>query len=275
MDLDNLFKRAFDGFGEQPEPAEFPGVPGSEKATGNGQSIDVNDVSRCSRFSRSEMGGIGSDEFWGAEKNACFLGEDRANVSPQKTPGNTGTPGNEAKSLAESMLLQFPVKDREPGTPGTGSDPCGRPALDLNQAAPQRLEWLRDATVAALAPSLMPALPISPADVRAGVERELRALADLGRSGPDTLRDAIEITRAKIRNSAALVERQPADGRCHVCRGSLDDSRPEVSVMQGKPGLPLHMHADCHAEHKRRRTEIVDRIMAAANLGADRMGGEA
>ena len=107
-------------------------------------------------------------------------------------------------------------------------------------------------------------LPIAPSDVRAGVERELRALAEGGRTGPDALRDAVEITVAKIRNASALVERQAHDGRCHVCQDPLDGTRPEVAVMQGHPGKPLHMHAGCHADHKARRTALVDRIMEAA-----------
>ena len=113
---------------------------------------------------------------------------------------------------------------------------------------------------------------IGPDEVRAGVARELHALADLGLSDAATLARAVAITAGKIRNSSVLVERQPADGRCHVCHDPLDDSRPEISVMQGKPGSPLHMHAGCHAEHKRRRMAMVDRIMTAAGYEVEAQG---
>lgn len=115
--------------------------------------------------------------------------------------------------------------------------------------------------------------PISEGDFRAGIERELRTLAGLGRSGPDALRDAIAIVAGKIRNSSVLVERQAHDGRCHACGGSLDETRPVVAVMQAKGGGCLWVHGgECHAEHSRRRAVLVDGIVAAAGYGADRMG---
>ena len=250
MDLDSLFQRAFDGFGA----AEFPGVPGSSEASGNGHHIDNTCISRHSRISRSEKEVLGSDHDFEPKNGINFSADDRAREDPFKTPGNPGTPGNEGKSPAKSTLPQFPVKDIEPGTPGT----------DFAAEEPSSLASIPSAP-----------LPISSSEVHAGVKRELRALADLGRTGPDALRDAIEITAVKIRNSAALVESQSMDGRCHVCREPLDSTRPEVAVMQGKPGSPLHIHSACHADHKARRTALVDRIMAAAGYGPAQTDGKA
>ncbi len=118
-------------------------------------------------------------------------------------------------------------------------------------------------------------LPISPADVRAGIERELRALAEDGREGPDALRDAVGITRAKIRNSEALAERQANGAACHVCDGPLDDTAPVIAVLTGKRGASLFLHAECHDAYRARRVALVDRIMAAAGFGADQQTGDA
>ncbi len=113
---------------------------------------------------------------------------------------------------------------------------------------------------------------ISPADVRAGVARELRALADLGLSDAAALACAVEITAGKVRNSPVLVERQAHDGRCHVCDGPLDDTQPVVAVMQAKGGpLWLH-HGACCLEHSRRRAALVAEIMRAAGYGAGAEG---
>lgn len=114
---------------------------------------------------------------------------------------------------------------------------------------------------------------ITPADVRAGVARELRALEILGRTGPAALRDAIEITAGKIRNAPALVEHQAHPGLCHACGQALDGSRPEVAIMQAKGGGHLWLHGgECHAEHGRRRTALVDSIMRAAGYGPEAEG---
>ncbi len=113
---------------------------------------------------------------------------------------------------------------------------------------------------------------ISPSDVRAGVARELRALADDGREGPEALRDAIEITRAKIRNSEALAERQANGAACHVCDGPLDDTLPVIAVLTGKPGSHLFLHAGCHDAYRTRRAALVDQIMTAAGYGAEQQG---
>ena len=115
MDLDSLFQRAFDGFGA----AEFPGVPGSPEASGNGHHIDKTSISRFSRISRSEKEVLGSDHDFEPKNGINFSADDRAREDPFKTPGNPGTPGKEGKSPAKSTLPQFPVKDIEPGTPGT------------------------------------------------------------------------------------------------------------------------------------------------------------
>ncbi len=195
-----------------------------------------------------------------------------------KAPGTPGTPGNEGKSLAESTFPQFPVKSLEPGTPGTEIAPCGRPFLDLNSAKPQRSDWWTGdliAEVDRVAPPPGDPLPISADDVRAGVARELRALAEDGREGPGALRDAIAITAAKIRNAEALAERQAHGGRCHVCNEPLDDALPVVAVLSGKPGRVLHMHAGCCPSYTARRIALVDRIMAAAGYGAKTEGAVA
>ena len=117
--------------------------------------------------------------------------------------------------------------------------------------------------------------PIPAADVKAGIERELRALAGLGRSGSDALRDAVAIVAGKIRNAPALVERQAHDGRCHACSEPLDETRPVVAVMQAKGGGCLWVHGgECHAEHSRRRAALVNGIMAAAGYGVEQQEGK-
>lgn len=155
------------------------------------------------------------------------------------------------KTSAETRSLPFPLYLSEMERVERKSGPCERPTLDLNRAG-----------------------LISAADVRAGVEREMRALAEDGCTGPDALRDAVAITRSKIRNSPVLGERQFHDGRCHVCGSALDDARPVVAVMQAKGGR-LWLHSECHSEHSRRTAALVDSIMAAAGYGADRREGEA
>lgn len=113
---------------------------------------------------------------------------------------------------------------------------------------------------------------IIPADVRAGVAREMAVLAVLaadGRHGPSALRDAIAITAGKIRNLSVLVEQQAHQGRSHACDGPLDDPLPVVAVMQAKGGGPLWLnHGECCLEHSRRRAALVEDIMAATGYGA-------
>ncbi len=118
----------------------------------------------------------------------------------------------------------------------------------------------------------MTAATISPADVRAGVARDLRALAEDGRERPDALRDAVAITAGKIRNAPVLSERQVHAGQCHACGGPLDDTRPLVAVLN--PGGPaLHLHGgECHAAHSARKAALVGSIMTAAGYGAEAEG---
>lgn len=111
---------------------------------------------------------------------------------------------------------------------------------------------------------------IVPADVRAGVARELRSLKAMGRSGAAALWDAIAITAAKIRNAPVLVEHQAHAGLCHACGEPLDGTRPEVAVMQAKGGGHLWLHSgECHEVHRRRRAALVDDIMRAAGYGPE------
>ena len=119
----------------------------------------------------------------------------------------------------------------------------------------------------------MTAATISPADVRAGMARELQSLADLGLSDEAALARAVEITAAKIRNSEVLAERQAHAGRCHACGDALDDTRPVVAVLQAKGGghLWLH-HGKCCLDHSRRRAALVSKIMVAAGYGAGAEG---
>ena len=144
------------------------------------------------------------------------------------------------------------------------------PLPDLNLAKPQRFEpWAGDLIADVGRAVVLPGqpLPISPADVRAGVARELRALAEVGREGPKALRDAIEITQGKIRNSPALAERQANGSACSVCSRPLDDSLPEIAVLTAKRGSVLLMHAGCHGPYEVRRMTLVDQIMAEAGYG--------
>jgi hypothetical protein len=117
---------------------------------------------------------------------------------------------------------------------------------------------------------------VPPSAVHLGVEREVKALGEMGISGPDALARAVEVTAAKIRNAAVLVEHQAHDGLCHACGAPLDDSRPVVAVMQASPGRPLWMHnGTCHDQHRTRRAGLVDEIMKAAGHGAGTTDGEA
>ncbi len=100
-------------------------------------------------------------------------------------------------------------------------------------------------------------------------------MAENGREGPDALRDAIEITRAKIRNSEVLAERQANGAACHVCDGPLDDTLPVIAVLTGKPGSHLFLHAACHDAYRTRRTTLVDQIMTAAGYGETLTNGAA
>ena len=122
----------------------------------------------------------------------------------------------------------------------------------------------------------MTAPAITAADVRAGVARELRALAEDGVIGPAALARAVAITAARIRNSLVLVEHQVSAGHCHACGGALDDAQPVVAVLQAKGGGHLWMHGgECHEAHGRRRLALVDEILREAGFGSGRQMGEA
>ncbi len=75
-------------------------------------------------------------------------------------------------------------------------------------------------------------------------------------------------TRAKLRNAADLADAQATPIRCHFCGDRLDDDRPVVAVLTGRPKSPLWLHAGaCHAAHFRRHTDRVDAFMARAGFG--------
>ena len=259
-DLANLFDEVLGDL----KGAEFPTFPTSNDTCGNSQDFDIASGSHTSHISHTENqpNEIGSDL---AQNNREFFGSGaRARAMYEKSVGNVGSVGNGEKTLAGSTSYLFPQRIEEVGNVGKDDPRPEPPILDLNRASPQRSDWWTGPLMADLDRT---ALPIPPEKVRAGVERELRALADLGREDPDALRDAIAITAAKIRNSEALVERQVHDGRCHVCGHPLDDTLPVISVLTGRPGAHLHLHLGCHAEHVRRRAALVDKIMAAAGYG--------
>ena len=108
---------------------------------------------------------------------------------------------------------------------------------------------------------------IPPEQIRAAIEREVRVLEGKGRIGPEAVRDAVEITRAKVRNSEALSEHQIDSNLCHICGERNDDTEPVVAVMTGKPDTVLYMHARCHDTHRQRMQEKVDDVMEAAGYG--------
>ncbi len=110
--------------------------------------------------------------------------------------------------------------------------------------------------------------PVAPGTIHAAVDRERRALADVGRIGPDAARQAVEITRAKLRNAAELAETQANLGRCQACGGPLDDTRPVVAVMSDRLRSSLWTHGGtCHETHSRHMAQRVDAVMAAAGYG--------
>ncbi len=180
-------------------------------------------------------------------------------------------------AAAHARASSYVSEPERPERPESASYPPLAEALSLfpvKESQPERPE-IEDAVACAFSSPDDP-LPIPADAVHAGVNRELRALAGLGRSGPAVLSDAIAITAAKIRNSPALVERQTHDGRCHTCDQPLDGTWPEVAILQAKGGGHLWMHAgECHDEHSRRCAALVDRIMAAAGYGISQSEGEA
>ncbi len=188
-----------------------------------------------------------------------------------------GNVGNEGKSLAQSTTSSFPLIEEELGNVGNGQRlPAGAfSGLDLNRAAPQRSAWrgnpLLEEIDAENAARAAPAPLIPPAKVRAGVERELRALAARGCTGPEAHRDAAAITRALVRNSPALYVPQADPYRCHVCGDRETPDRPLVPVINAEtmtgPDRHHWLHRACHDEHIRCQLEAVEAVMAAAGFG--------
>ena len=258
-DLSRLIDNLCAGL-ESPDTASLSGSPETLSGDEKKQPTDKFDNFRSFYSFRPEIGGSEKSIGLTSEKPISTGPESRVASSYGGEPERSERPENDGISpLAEASFL-FPVEDREPERPETKSRLCEPPVLGPGPAA--------------LPPPGDP-LPISEVEVRAGVARELRALAEDGREGPAALRDAVEITRAKIRNSEALAERQAHGGRCHVCDGPLDDSAPVVAVMTGKRGSHLHLHAGCCSAHSARMAALVDRIMVAAGYGADERTGEA
>ncbi|RYC29642.1 hypothetical protein D3273_22790 [Lichenibacterium minor] len=271
--LDNLFAD-FEG----DEAPLLPTIPTPLPTPAEAQHIEIITTSHSSRTSHTQNEAFRkTNDKTPSNMRVSDPGGSRVTSSHVEGAGSVGSAGSGAKTLAGSMPLPFPQDLENVGSVGRESAACERPILDLNHAAPLRSSLIGSAMADAdrAAPPPGDLLPISPSDVCAGVARELRALAEDGREGPAALRDAVEITRAKIRNSEVLAERQAHGGRCHVCDGSLDDSAPVVAVMTGRRGAHLHLHAGCCAAHSVRMTALVDRIMVAAGYGADERTGEA
>ena len=111
--------------------------------------------------------------------------------------------------------------------------------------------------------------PVAAATIRAGADRERHALARLGLFGPEAERQAVAITRAKLRNAADLAEVQANPARCHFCGDVLDDTGPVVAVMTGRPRAVLWLHSGaCHVAHSCRSADRVDDLMATAGFGS-------
>ena len=256
-DLSRLIDNLCAGL-ESPDTASLSGSSETLSGDEKKQPTEKFDNFRSFHSFRPEIGGSEKSIGPTSEKPILTGPESRVASSYGEEPERSERPENDGISpLAEASFL-FPVEDREPERPETKSRLCEPPVPGP----------------AALPPPGDP-LPISEVEVRAGVARELRALAEDGREGPGALRDAVEITRAKIRNSEALVEHQAHGGRCHVCDEPLDDSASVVAVLSGKRGAPLFMHAACCPAYTARRVELVNRIMAAAGYGSDERTGEA
>jgi hypothetical protein len=243
IDPSRILDSLFEGLGPD-EGSDFPLLPTQLPTVGVSQHTDITAISHTSRTSHTANEQPEKTSSISSSVRVVPAGVSRVTSSCAESVGSVGSVGSDPNPPLQEGSFLFPLSSEKVGSVGRGPAAAGR------------------------------SVPLSPTDVRAGVARELRALADLGRAGPDALRDAVEITAAKIRNSAALAESQWNGSRCHVCDDSLNDDRVVVAVMQGHPGKPLHMHAGCHAEHKARRTAIVDGIMTAAGYGAGTTDGE-
>ena len=226
--LDSLF----DGFGPDPE-ADFPALPTSFPTVESPQGAGIVVASHTFRSSHCKNGRLGDVSVLTARAADYPAGASRARVPMLETVGSVGSVGIGPNPPQEAGSSLFPLSSEKVGRVGS-VDAASR------------------------------SFPVSPDDVRAGVARELRSLAEDGREGPAALRDAIAITAAKIRNSEALAERQAHGGRCHICDQPLDDTLPVIAVLSGKPGAHLFLHAGCPDVYRARRTALVDRIMGGA-----------
>ncbi len=260
---------------EGSETAPLSGSPETLSGRENQQASDDANSFRSFHSFRSGNEPTGDINLIGSETSLFSVNGSRASGFYEEVPERTETPERGRETPAGSTPPLFPVRDKEPERPEREVEACGRPSLDLNTAAPQRSDWWSGPAMAEADRLASPAepLPISPDDVRAGISRELHALADLGLSDAAALVRAVEITAGKIRNSPVLIERQIHAGQCHACNGPLDDTRPMVAVLQAKGGSPLWLHhGACCLEHSRRRAALVSKIMRAAGYGAEAEG---
>ncbi len=240
-----LFEDLFVGLFDDSPSTEFSTFPTSNSAGGNAQMTDIKRVSHSSQLSHFEI-------------------EPSRNFDPySEKSGEIGPGGSRVTSLCVGQVGTVGKVEKHPETLA-GSKDYDFP-LPSSLVGKKKEEWEETGLPAGY--TLIP-----PATVRAGIERELRSLAEDGRTGPDALRDATAITAAKIRNSEALAERQAHGGRCHVCDEPLDDSAPVVAVMTGKRGYHLHLHAGCCGAHSARMVALVAKIMAAAGYGSEQQG---
>lgn len=303
-DIAHLLDNLFADLGGDGAPS-LPTFPTSFPTAENEQATDKQRNSHNSHTSHSENKASRNSDLETPSNAHVSAGESRVTSSYDGGVGNVGNVGNPTETLAvtgsydfplssllvgkeeeewEIPALQAPIPDPSDAGPQLTLEheapdtPRSDTFLDLNLAKPQRSDWWTGDPIVEIdraAPPPGDPLPISPSDVRAGVARELRALAEGGREGADALRDAVEITRAKIRNSEALAERQANGAACHVCDQPLDDTLPVIAVLSWSRGAPLYLHAACHDAYRARRTALVDRIMASAGYGETLTNGAA
>ena len=278
MDIASLVA-SFEEALEEPKAAIIPKKLGSLPTRKISQPFDPIDNSHVSHVSRSKTIHLEFENDTGRE-NALFEAEQNLARSELlcETVGNVGSVG----SVNEINAKPFPLENDLVGRVGRDWEPAGAPnPAPADPAALPSSDWWDGPAMAevdallAPAPPLATPLPISPAQVRAGVERELRDLASHGRTGPGALSDAIAITRAKIRNSPLLVEAQTGAGRCLVCEEAEVADRRFIPVLTGAPGRMHWIHLACHAEHSLRLAAKVDAIMSAAGFREEQHRGAA
>ncbi len=77
---------------------------------------------------------------------------------------------------------------------------------------------------------------------------------------------ALDLFGADATPASSVVD--PATIRASVERDRLDDDRPVVAVLTGRPKSPLWLHAGtCHTAHSRRHADRIDALMARAGFG--------